>query len=74
MTWEIVTGIIALTGFIITIITFSNKVNSALIQNTCAITELRRTIEVLTKGYESHEKKIDNCEKDILLLKDHISS
>lgn len=69
MTWEIVAGIITLVGFIIAIIGLANKINTSLIQNTCAINELRKSIEILTNGYNNHDKRITECEKDILLLK-----
>lgn len=73
MTWEIVAGIIALVGFIITIVNFANKINTALIQNTCAINELRKSMEIMTNRYEKHEERITECEKTDALIQQDIA-
>ena len=57
MTWEIFLGIVALTGFIISI----GKIVSA---NTKALTRLEDSINRLDKTLEKQDKNIDSLEQE----------
>ena len=74
MTWEIVTGLIALGGFLITFCTVISK-------NTAAMTELKTTLREFRQSYEQahsdlkdrvdkHGHEIDAHEKRIQHLED----
>lgn len=74
MTWEIVTGLIALAGFLITFCTVVSK-------NTAAMTELRTTLNEFRENYkqahselagrvQKHGEEIDRHEKRITRLED----
>ena len=58
MTWEIFLGIVALTGFIISIV----KIVSA---NTKALTRLEDSINRLDKTLEKQGKNIDSLEQEV---------
>ena len=58
MTWEIFIGIVALTGFIISI----GKIVSA---NTKALTRLEDSINRLDKTLEKQGKNIDSLEQEV---------
>ena len=58
MTWEIFLGIVALTGFIISI----GKIVSA---NTKALTRLEDSINRLDKTLEKQGKNIDSLEQEV---------
>ena len=58
MTWEIFLGIVALTGFIISI----GKIVSA---NTKALTKLEDSINRLDKTLEKQGKNIDSLEQEV---------
>lgn len=58
MTWEIFIGIVALTGFIISI----GKIVSA---NTKALTKLEDSINRLDKTLEKQGKNIDSLEQEV---------
>lgn len=58
MTWEIFLGIVALTGFIISI----GKIVSA---NTKALTKLEDSINRLDKTLENQGKNIDSLEHEV---------
>ena len=74
MTWEIVTGLIALSGFLITFCTVISK-------NTAAMTELKTTLREFRQAYEqahsdlktrvdNHGREIDAHEKRITHIED----
>ena len=73
MTWEIVVGIFALVSFIITIISFSTKINKTVVENTCAINELKASIDYLGRGTEKNSASIEHCKEDISDLKTEIT-
>ena len=58
MTWEIFLGIVALTGFVISI----GKIVSA---NTKALTKLEDSINRLDKTLEKQGKNIDSLEQEV---------
>lgn len=58
MTWEIFLGIVALTGFVISI----GKIVSA---NTKALTKLEDSISRLDKTLEKQGKNIDSLEQEV---------
>lgn len=60
MTWEIVAGIIALAGFVITIATYASKQSSLLAELKATLDALNRTLEELKENNRASHKDIYN--------------
>lgn len=60
MTWEIVTGIIALVGFVVTIATYSSRQSSVLAKLEATLTALNETLEELKENNRASHKDIYN--------------
>ena len=58
MTWEIVTGIIALVGFVVTIATFASKQAGVLSKLEATLTALNETLEELKENNRASHKDI----------------
>lgn len=69
MTWEIVTGIIALVGFVVTIATISSKQSGLLAKLEATLNALNETLEELKENNRASHKdiyeKIGNHEKRV---------
>lgn len=76
MSWEIVTGIIALVGFVATIATWSGKLSRTLASLETTLNALRDTLEELKENNrESHKdiyKRLDDHEHWLTRLKDKL--
>ena len=60
MTWEIVTGIIALVGFVVTIATISSKQSGLLAKLETTLNALNETLEELKENNRESHKDIYN--------------
>lgn len=60
MTWEIVTGIIALVGFVVTIATVSSKQSGILAKLEATLNALNETLEELKENNRASHKDIYN--------------
>ena len=60
MTWEIVAGIIALAGFVITIATYAGKQSSLLAELKATLDALNKTLDELKENNRASHKDIYN--------------
>lgn len=60
MTWEIVVGIIALVGFVISVMTPIVKLNSSITKLNCSIDALNANMRTTENRLEAHGKQIDD--------------
>lgn len=72
MSWEIVVGLIALVGFIMTITTPILKLNTSINQLNFSIDSMRESLNRLDKGNtEQHKRLWDYNEKQDTKIKNH---
>lgn len=60
MTWEIVTGIIALVGFVVTVATVTSKYSGVMAKLEATLTALNETLEELKENNRASHKDIYN--------------
>lgn len=60
MTWEIVVGIIALVGFVLSVMTPIVKLNSSITKLNCAIDTLNASNKSTEKRLEAHGRELDS--------------
>lgn len=76
MTWEIVAGIIALAGFVLTIAGYSSKLSKTIASLEATLVALNKTLEEL-KGsnkddHKEFHKRLDKHEGRIIQLEDKV--
>lgn len=68
MTWEIVLGIIALAGFMLSVITPIIKLNANITKLGCSIDALYDAVRKSDKRIDSHSERLDDHEIRITVL------
>lgn len=68
MTWEIVVGLIALVGFVISIMTPITKLNTAITKLTCSVDSLNNNMAKNEQRISNHGKEIDKLEHRVTRL------
>ncbi len=72
MTWEIALGVIALFGFVITCVTVSSKVASAMGEFKSAVADLKETLnEFRCNAHDTHDKLFGKLDDHTKKINDH---
>lgn len=71
MTWEIVLGIIALVGLIVTVTTPTIKLNSSITKLSCSVDALNENMKRNETRLNSHSESIKNHENRLIRLEEH---
>ncbi len=72
MTWEIAAGVIALLGFVITCITVSSKIATAMGEFKAAVADLKETLaEFRCNAHDTHDKLFGKIDEQTERLNDH---